>query len=152
MQVILLNKIINLGDVGDKINVKAGYARNYLLPKKKAVIYTKNNLEKINKKQIDLKIRIANLIKLAKERARKISELGVITIKCKILENGKLFGSINNQDIAKEIIKLGIYIERHEIIIPDITLNTIGKHIINIQLHKEVFLKLNVILIPRKRI
>ena len=100
MEVILLDKLAHLGGLGDKVKVRNGYARNYLLPQKKAVMATKENLAKFEAQRAELEAKIAAELKAAEDRAAKLAEIGTVTILAKAGDEGKLFGSIGTRDIA----------------------------------------------------
>lgn len=144
MKIILLEKIKNLGNFGEITNVKSGYARNYLIPNKKAILATQENIKSFIKKQDILKKKIEEKITLAKTIAEKINSLKTIYIKAKTGVEGKLFGSIKAKDIAKSINSLGIPIRKNEIQLKKSGLRTIGTHKVNFQLHHEVFATLNI--------
>ena len=94
MQVILLDKVANLGSLGDQVNVKAGYARNFLVPQGKAVPATKKNVEFFEVRRAELEAKLADVLSAANARAEKINALGSVTIASKSGDEGKLFGSI----------------------------------------------------------
>ena len=100
MQIILLDKIANLGGLGDKVTVKSGYARNFLFPKGKAVPATKVNVEKFEHRRAELEAKIAEQHAAAQARADKITALGEVTIASPAGDEGKLFGSVGTRDIA----------------------------------------------------
>ena len=108
MQVILLDKVANLGSLGDQVNVKAGYARNFLVPQGKAVPATKKNVEFFEARRAELEAKLADVLSAAEARATKINELGSVTIASKAGDEGKLFGSIGTRDIAEAISAAGV--------------------------------------------
>lgn len=138
MQIILLDKVTNLGGLGDKVNVKAGYARNYLVPQGKAVPATKQNIEYFDARRAELEAKLAETLAAAKARADKISALGTVTIATKAGEGGKLFGSIGARDIADAITAAGQAVAKSEIRLPEGVLRTIGEHTVALQIHSEV--------------
>ncbi|MGP1871094.1 MAG: 50S ribosomal protein L9 [Arsenophonus sp.] len=147
MQIILLDKVQNLGILGDQVDVKAGYARNYLLPKRKAVTATKKNIEFFKARRLELEAKLANVLDAAKKRAEKINSLAKITIRSKAGDEGKLFGSIGSRDIAKLVTSAGINVIKSEVRLPNRVLRTIGEHEVHFQVHTDVFamLKVNII-------
>ncbi|CAL1329533.1 50S ribosomal protein L9 [Candidatus Providencia siddallii] len=147
MQVILLDKVTNLGNLGDVVNVKSGYARNYLIPYKKAVLATKKNINFFESQQNKLKTELTNILTLAKNRASILNQIGSIKIYAKAGNEGKLFGSIGIRDIVKSITDIGVEIKKNEIKLPNGILRTIGNHEIGLQLHNDVFIKFIVIII-----
>lgn len=137
MQIILLEKIDNLGGIGDQVKVKAGYGRNYLLPQGKAALATKDNVAKFEAIRADLEKRAAGELKAAQDRAEKIAELD-LTITSKAGSEGKLFGSIGTFDIVEAYEKAGCPVERSEVRLPDGPLRVVGDHQIEIHLHTDV--------------
>lgn len=101
MEVILLDKIAHLGGLGDKVKVKSGFARNYLIPQKKAVMATKANLEKFESMRAELEAKIAKELAEAQERCAKLVEIAEVTIAAKAGDEGKLFGSIGTREIGR---------------------------------------------------
>ena len=115
MEVILLDKIAKLGGLGDKVTVKSGYARNYLLPKGKAVFASKANVEHFEARRADLEAKLAKDLATAEARAAKIAELAEVTIASKAGDEGKLFGSIGTRDIALAITEAGVEVAKAEV-------------------------------------
>lgn len=144
MQVILLDKVVNLGSLGDQVNVKSGYARNYLVPQGKAVPATKKNVEFFEARRAELEATLATALAAAEARATKINELVSVTITSKAGDEGKLFGSIGTRDIAEAVTAAGVKVARSEVRLPDGVLRTTGEHEVSFQVHGEVFAKLNV--------
>ncbi|WP_445495385.1 50S ribosomal protein L9 [Photorhabdus sp. SF281] len=144
MQIILLDKVANLGSLGDQVNVKPGYARNYLVPQGKAVPATKKNIEFFEARRAELEAKLADVLAAAQARAEKISALGSVTIASKAGDEGKLFGSIGTRDIADAVIAAGVEVSKSEVRLPNGVLRTIGEHEVNFQVHSDVFAKLNV--------
>ncbi|KAB2823778.1 50S ribosomal protein L9 [Aliivibrio sp. S4TY2] len=146
MQVILLDKIGNLGSLGDQVNVKAGYARNFLIPQGKAVMATKANVEMFETRRAELEANVAKQLAAAEARAESVNALEV-TIASKSGDEGKLFGSIGTRDIADAITAAGVKVAKSEVRLPEGALRTTGSFEVSIQLHSEVFatLKLEVV-------
>lgn len=138
MEVILLDKIGRFGNLGDKVKVRNGFARNYLLPKKKAVLATKENLEKFEKEKAQLEAKIAAELKAAQERAEKLAAIGKFTITAMAGDEGKLFGSVGTRDIADIVTAAGVEIKKSEVRLPEGVLRTIGEHLITVQLHPDI--------------
>jgi large subunit ribosomal protein L9 len=138
MQVILLDKVTNLGGLGDKVNVKAGYARNYLVPQGKAVPATKQNIEYFDARRAELEAKLAETLAAAKARAEKITALETVTIATKAGDGGKLFGSIGARDIADAITAAGQTVAKSEVRLPEGVLRTTGEHTVALQIHSEV--------------
>ncbi|TCV99012.1 50S ribosomal protein L9 [Biostraticola tofi] len=147
MQVILLDKVANLGSLGDQVNVKAGYARNFLVPQGKAVPATKKNVEYFEANRAEREAKLAADQNAAEARAAKINELGSVTIASKAGDEGKLFGSIGTRDIADAITAAGVSVAKSEVRLPNGVLRTIGDHDVSIQVHSDVFATLNVIVV-----
>jgi large subunit ribosomal protein L9 len=145
MQVILLDKIGNLGSLGDQVNVKAGYARNFLIPQGKVVMATKANVEMFETRRAELEANVAKQLAAAEARAESVNALEV-TIASKSGDEGKLFGSIGTRDIADAATAAGVAIAKSEVRLPEGALRTTGSFEVSIQLHSEVFatLKLEV--------
>lgn len=144
MEIILLDKVANLGSLGDKVDVKAGYARNYLVPQEKAVPATKKNVEFFEARRAELEAKLADVLDAAKARAEKINSLATVTITSKAGDEGKLFGSIGTRDIAQAITAAGVEVAKSEVRLPNGVLRTVGEHEVHFQMHSDVFAKLNV--------
>jgi large subunit ribosomal protein L9 len=138
MNIILLDKIANLGGLGDKVTVKSGYARNFLFPQGKAVPATKANVEKFEARRAELEAKIAEQLTAAEARAEKLNALENVTIASPAGDEGKLFGSVGTRDIAQAITDAGIAVSKAEVKLPEGTLREIGEYEIDIQVHAEV--------------
>jgi len=149
MQVILLDKIANLGTLGDQVNVKAGYARNFLIPQGKAVMATKTNVEMFAARRAELEAKVAAELEAAHARAEKINALEAVVIEAKSGDEGKLFGSIGTRDISNAVTAAGVEIVKSEVRLPEGVIRNLGEFDISIQLHSDVFatIKLNVVAI-----
>ena len=147
MEVILLDKVANLGSLGDKVSVKAGYARNYLVPQGKAVPATKKNLEYFEVRRAELQAKLDETLAAANIRATKLTELLNVTIASKAGDEGKLFGSIGTRDIADAVTAAGVAVTKSEVRLPNGVLRTIGEHSVTFQVHGEVFATLNVVVV-----
>ena len=147
MNIILLDKVANLGSLGDNVNVKAGFARNFLFPQGKAVPATKGNLEMFETRRAELEAKVAEELAAAEARATAITELAEVTIVSKAGDEGKLFGSIGTRDIAEVITEAGQAITKAEVKLPEGALRELGEFDIALQLHPEVTatVKVNVI-------
>ena len=139
MQVILLDKIGNLGGLGDQVNVKSGYARNFLIPQGKAVMATKDNVAMFETRRAELEAKVAEQLAAAQARAEKVNTLEGVTIASKAGDEGKLFGSIGTRDIADAITAAGVAVAKSEVRLPEGALRNIGEFEVSIQLHSEVF-------------
>jgi large subunit ribosomal protein L9 len=147
MEIILLDKIANLGGLGDKVTVKSGYARNFLFPKGKAVPATKVNVEKFEQRRAELEAKIAEELAAAQARADKVAELAEVTIASPAGDEGKLFGSIGTRDIADAISAAGVEVVKSEVKLPMGTLRETGEFDIDLQLHSEVTASIKLIII-----
>ena len=144
MEIILLDKVANLGSLGDQVDVKAGYARNFLVPQGKAVPATKKNVEFFEARRAELEAKLADVLAIAKGRAEKINSLATVTIASKAGDEGKLFGSIGTRDIAQAVTAAGVEVAKSEVRLPNGVLRTVGEHEVHFQVHSDVFAKLNV--------
>lgn len=126
MQVILLDKIAKLGGLGDQVSVKAGYARNYLIPQGKAVMATKANIEAFGARRAELEAKLAANKAAAEERAAKLGELAAVVIASKSGDEGKLFGSIGTRDVAEAITAAGVAVAKSEVRMGNVLRNTGG--------------------------
>ncbi|CAH8208764.1 MULTISPECIES: 50S ribosomal protein L9 [Vibrio] len=139
MQVILLDKIGNLGSLGDTVIVKSGYARNFLIPQGKAVMATKSNVEMFETRRAELEAKVAEQLVAAQARADQVDALEAVVIASKAGDEGKLFGSIGTRDIADAITAAGVAVAKSEVRLPEGALRNIGAFEVSIQLHSEVF-------------
>ncbi len=149
MQVILLEKIANLGDLGDQVSVKSGYGRNYLVPQNKAVPATAENIAQFEERRAELERTSNERLGEAQSRADKISGAQV-TITSKAGEEGKLFGSITVRDIAEAAGRRDIRLDKSEILLPDGPLRTLGEFDVDTKLHPEVIATLKVTVIAEQ--
>jgi len=137
MQVILLDKVENLGGLGDLVEVKPGYARNYLVPSRLAKMATKTNIEAFEASRAELEKEAAAKLALAQARADKLEGM-VVTIESKAGTEGKLFGSIGLSDIADAVVEAGVEIEKREVRLPEGPLRNVGEFDIDLHLHSDV--------------
>jgi large subunit ribosomal protein L9 len=139
MEVILLEKVGKLGGIGDKVTVKPGFGRNYLVPHGMALPATAKNLEEFEARRAELEAAAAEKTAEATARKDKLAELDEITITANAGDEGKLFGSIGARDIAEAITAAGVEIAKSEVKLPEGALREVGEFEIDIQLHTEVF-------------
>lgn len=137
MEVILLEKVGKLGSLGDKVTVKSGYGRNYLLPFGKAVPATATNLEAFEARRAELEVAAAEKLATAQVRAEQLNEVE-LSVVAKAGDEGKLFGSIGTNDIADAITAAGIEVAKSEVRLPEGAIRTTGEFSVSIQLHPEV--------------
>jgi large subunit ribosomal protein L9 len=147
MEVILLDKIAKLGGLGDKVTVKSGYARNYLLPQGKAVFASKANIEHFEARRADLEKQLAEALATAEAKAAKITELAEVTIASTAGDEGKLFGSIGTKDIADAITEAGVEVTKAQVRMPLGTIRETGEYDIVIHLHTDVDVNVKVVVI-----
>ena len=143
MQVILLEKIINLGTLGDVVRVKDGYARNFLIPQRKAKRATAANLAEFEKRRAELEKTHAEVLTQAQEKAAKLDGL-MVQITQKAGVDGKLFGSVTNVDIAEALKKQGFDVPKASIRMPEGPLKTIGDFPLKLSLHADVVVSITV--------
>lgn len=147
MEVILLDKIAKLGGLGDKVSVKSGYARNYLLPKGKAVFASTANVEHFKARRTELEAKLADTLAAAEARAAKLTELAEVTIASKAGDEGKLFGSIGTRDIADAITEAGVAVVKAEVRLPLGSIRETGEFDIVIHLHNDVDTSIKIVVI-----
>lgn len=144
MEIILLEKIRNLGGLGDKVNVKAGYARNFLVPQDKAVYATEANVAEFEARRAELEKAAAETLKAAQARAEKVAAIAEITLSAQASEEGKLFGSINVREVADALTAAGAEVEKHEVSLPNGAIHELGEHPVHILLHSDVTVEIKV--------
>lgn len=137
MQVILLEKIHRLGNLGDKVNVAPGYGRNFLIPTRKAVPATAANVAKFEGQRAELEHVQADALGRAQARAAQLTDM-MVTITAKAGAEGKLFGSVGTLDIAEALVAQGVEAEKREVRLPQGPLREIGEFDVDIHLHAEV--------------
>jgi len=138
MEVILLEKLGKLGNIGDIANVKAGFGRNYLIPQGKAVFATKQNLEDFESRRAELEAAAATKMEKAQMRADKLAELASVTIVANAGDEGKLFGSVGTREIEEAVNNAGGEISKSEINLPEGAIRNVGEFTVEIQLHTDV--------------
>jgi len=137
MEVILLQKVAKLGNIGDRVKVKSGFGRNYLLPSGKATLATAEHIAAFEARRADLEVKAANELTDAQSRAVKLEGFA-LTVTAKAGNEGKLFGSIGTADIAEACQKAGHRVERSEVRLPGGPLRMVGEHIVTLHLHADV--------------
>ena len=148
MEVILLENIGNLGNLGDKVDVKSGFGRNYLIPQGKAVPATESNVAEFEARRADLEAAAAATLSEAQTRGAAIDALDTITITANAGEEGKLFGSVGTRDIAEAITAAGCDVDKSEVRLPEGALRELGDYEIAIQVHGEVTAQVAIAVIP----
>ena len=147
MQIILMEKVVNLGGLGDVVKVKDGFARNYLIPQGKARRATEKNLKEFENRRSELEKKANEQLTGSQERAAKLEGLK-IEIAQKAGADGRLFGSVTNADIAESLGKQGLTVKKAEIRMPAGTLKHVGEFPIVIQLHSDVLANIMVNVVP----
>ena len=137
MEIILLEKIKNLGALGAKVVVKSGYGRNFLIPQGKAVPATEKNVAEFEARRAELEAKANTVLADAQARGERISALAVV-IAAKAGDEGKLFGSVGTRDIAEAISGLGETVDKSEVRLPNGALRNTGDYDVDVQLHAEV--------------
>ncbi|WP_308364120.1 MULTISPECIES: 50S ribosomal protein L9 [unclassified Microbulbifer] len=145
MEVILLDKVGKLGNVGDRVEVKAGFGRNYLLPTGKAVAATETNIAEFEARRAELEAAAAAKIGGAEGRAAQLADLSV-TLTANAGDEGKLFGSIGTRDIAEAITAAGVEVTKAEVKLPEGALREVGEYEVDVQLHADVIATVKVII------
>lgn len=149
MEVILLEKVENLGGVGDKVKVKSGYGRNYLIPQGKATLATPEHIAEFEAHRAELEAKAADELTAAKGRAKLIEELSIVIAR-KVGAEGKLFGSVGTLDISAAADEAGVPIARGEIRLPEGPIRVAGEHEIEIHLHTDVNVGLTITVEPEE--
>ncbi len=144
MEVILLEKVENLGNLGDRINVKSGYGRNFLIPGGKATPATEEHIKAFEERRAELEKTAAETLTAAQARAEQLADMS-ITITAKAGDEGKLFGSVGTSDIAEAVVAAGVAIERSEVRLPEGAFRQTGEYQVGIHLHTDVNLEIALI-------
>ncbi|BCZ97197.1 TPA: 50S ribosomal protein L9 [Legionella pneumophila subsp. pneumophila] len=149
MEVILLEKVRNLGNLGDKVHVKSGYGRNYLIPQNKAVFATEQNIELFEKRRAELEKKAQQDLANAEQRAAKLNDTTIV-ISAMASDEGKLYGSVGVNEIKDALIEKQIEISKREIVMPEGPLHSIGNYVVEVHVHSDVVANLQVEIIPAK--
>ena len=147
MEVILLDNVGSLGGLGDRVDVKPGYGRNFLIPQGKAVPATHENVEKFEARRAELEAAAAATLDAAQKRAEGIQALEQVQIAATAGEEGKLFGSVGTRDIAEALTAAGCDTDKSEVRLPDGAIRELGEYEIMIQLHAEVATTANIAIV-----
>lgn len=149
MEVILLEKVRNLGNLGDKVNVKAGYGRNFLIPQNKAVFATDKNIEQFNERRAELEKKAQATLSSAEQRAAKINDTTIV-ISAQASDEGKLYGSVGAHEIKEALLEKSIEVSKREIIMPDGPLHSVGQYVVEIHVHSDVIANLQIEIVAAK--
>jgi large subunit ribosomal protein L9 len=137
MDVILLEKVKNLGSLGARVSVKPGYGRNFLIPKGKAVPATEANIAAFDARRAELERQEAEVLAAAQSRAAQLAEIAVV-IAAKSGDEGKLFGSVGTRDIAEAITASGVSVDKSEVRLPNGAIRNTGEYTVTLHLHSDV--------------
>ncbi len=137
MDVILLQKVENIGGLGDVVSVKAGYGRNFLIPTGRAAVATEANMAKLEERRAELEKEAADKLSAAEKRKAKLDGLAVI-IACKAGDEGRLFGSVGTADIAKAATEAGAELDKREVRLPEGPFRVTGEFEVILHLHSDV--------------
>ena len=149
MEVILLQKVANLGNIGDRVKVRSGYGRNYLLPGGKATLATPDNVARFEARRAELERAAHEHFASAEQRAAALKEFK-LNITAKAGTEGKLFGSIGTADIAEAATRDGQKIERSEVRLPSGPLRTVGEHVVSVHLHADIDVPLHITIVAEE--
>lgn len=148
MKVILLENLGRIGGIGDQVEVKAGFGRNFLIPNGKAVRATAENVAMFEERRAELEKASADKLTAAKARGDAIEKIGEITIRQLASDEGRLFGSVGTREIAEAITAAGEALEKSEVLMPEGVIRDIGEYEVELQLHADVIVTVRVIVAP----
>ncbi|RAP38086.1 50S ribosomal protein L9 [Legionella quinlivanii] len=143
MEVILLEKVRNLGNLGDKVKVKPGYGRNFLIPQSKAVFATAKNVELFEQRRADLEKKAQQSLSNAEQRAAKLNDITVV-INAMASDEGKLYGSVGASEIRDALKAQSVEVSKREIVMPEGPIHSIGDFVVEVHVHSDVIAKLQV--------
>jgi large subunit ribosomal protein L9 len=149
MEVILLQKVANLGNIGDRVKVRSGFGRNFLLPEGKATLATPDNVARFEARRAELERAAREHLSSAAERAAAMKDFK-LTISAKAGAEGKLFGSIGTSDLAEACTREGFKVERSEVRLPQGPLRSVGEHLVSLHLHADVDVPLHVTIVAEE--
>lgn len=149
MEVILLEKVRNLGNLGDKVQVKSGYGRNYLIPQNKAVFATAKNIVQFEQRRSELEAKALQSLSTAEQRAAKFNDITLV-ISALASDEGKLYGSVGVNEIKDALVERNIDISKREIVMPEGPLHSVGNFVVEIHVHSDVIANLQLEIIASK--
>jgi len=149
MEVILLQKVANLGNIGDRVKVRSGFGRNFLLPQGKATLATPENIARFETRRAELERLAREQLQSADERAAAMKDFK-LTVQAKAGTEGKLYGSIGTSDIAEALTRAGLRTERSEVRLPSGPLRMLGEHVVSLHLHADIDVPLHVSIIAEE--
>ena len=147
MKIILLDNIPKLGNIADIIDVKSGYARNYLIPQKKAMFASKENIEYVEKRKSELAKASSDEVAVAQEKADQINGSSV-EIKVQVTEEGTMYGSVGTREISNAISSEKLVVDKSNVVLPLGPIKEVGEHLVTISFHPEVNAEVNIIISP----
>lgn len=149
MEVILLEKVRNLGVLGEKVTVKAGYGRNYLIPQHKAVFATPENIKMFEERRADLEKKAAQTLAKAEQRAAKLNDTTIV-ITAQASDEGKLYGSIGIPEVQKALLDKSLEVSKREINLPEGPFMLVGEHSFEVHVHSDVVAIVHVEIVAAK--
>lgn len=147
MEIILLEKIANLGNLGDKVSVRPGYSRNYLIPQGKAIAATAERIAEFEQRRAELEKKASAETAAAQARSAALGQI-TITIKQKAGEEGRLYGSVGTKDIAEAVTAAGVELKKQEVRLPTGPIRHTGDYEIRCQIHSDVIATVNLKVVP----
>ncbi|MCG7874004.1 MAG: 50S ribosomal protein L9 [Candidatus Thiodiazotropha lotti] len=147
MEIILLQKVDNLGDLGEKVNVKSGFGRNFLIPSGKAIPATEANLKVFEQRRAELEKEAQEKLQAAEARKAKLDGME-LSITCKAGDEGRLFGSVGTSDIAKAASAAGESVEKKEVMLPNGPFRIAGEYEVDLHLHADVDVTIKLTIVP----
>lgn len=149
MEVILLEKVRNLGNLGDKVEVKPGYGRNFLIPQNKAVFATAQNIEMFEKRRSELEKKAQQAFASAEQRAARLNDINLV-ISAMASDEGKLYGSVGVNEIKEALAQKDVDVSKREIVMPEGPIHSIGNFVVEVHVHSDVIANLQVEIVPAK--
>lgn len=149
MEIILLEKVANLGNIGDRVHVKPGYGRNFLLPKGKASLATAANIAVFEARRVELERRQTEELAAARERMTQLEAL-TLRVAAKAGAEGKLFGSLGTMDIVEACAGAGVTVERKQVRLPNGPIRTVGEHVVDLHLHTDVDVSIRLMVVAEE--
>ncbi len=149
MEVILLEKVRNLGNLGDKVSVKSGYGRNFLIPQNKAVFATPKSIELFEQRRAELEKKAQQSLAAAEQRAARLNDTTVV-ISAMASDEGKLYGSVGVNEIKDALIAKEIEISKREIVMPEGPLHSVGNYVVEVHVHSDVIANLQIEIVAAK--
>ena len=147
MKIILLDNIPKLGNIADIIEVKSGYARNYLIPQKKAMFASKENIEYVETRKSELAKASSDEVAVAQEKADQINGSSV-EIKVQVTEEGTMYGSVGTREISDALSSEELVVDKSNVVLPLGPIKEVGEHLVTISFHPEVNAEVNIIISP----